>query len=91
MFFDLQVLLSQVALNQEIQDQVMWKHHQSRFFSIKTFIELVGLQQYVQIESQCSFNNIWRDLDHLQAKLMVWFAIIGRLKAKDRRHKFNII
>ena len=94
LLFYLQVMLLQVVLHQDLEECVLWRHQNSGVFSIKSLTrqaDCAEVNQQFQMESHSIFNNIWKGLAHPTAKLVVCFALIGRLKKEDRLHRLNII
>ena len=41
-FFELQVLLSQVVLNQQVEDKIVCRHDKEGIFLVKSFVKAVG-------------------------------------------------
>ena len=90
-FLDLQVLLSQVVLNQEAMDHIIWKHHYSGVYSMKSFVNLANNVHVGQMESRNTFSNIWQGLAHPRTEFLVWFTMLGRLETKVWLHKMKIL
>ena len=91
LFFYLQVLLSNTILNQQVDDKLVWKHDSKGAYSVKCFVKMAERQTSAQMESHSIFKNIWKGLAYPRAELVVWFALMERLKTKDWLHKINII
>ena len=54
-------------------------------------MQLARNMLHANMESQNIFKNIWVGIAPPRVEMMVWFAIIGKLKTKDRLNKLNIL
>ena len=79
---EFQVLLLHVFLNPQ-EDRTVWKHQQSRTYSIRSFICLVENKHNSFMESHNFFNKLWSSVAPPRVELLVWFAILEKLKTKD--------
>ena len=52
-------------------DRIVWKHHQSGVYLVKSFVNLASSAHVGQMESHNSFSNIWQGLAHPRAELLV--------------------
>ena len=78
-------------LNQDADDCITWKHDDAGIYSMKSFVSKAGSLLGTKKEVHNIFNSLWKGVAHPGAKLVVWFAMIGRLKTKDLLHKLHII
>lgn len=88
--YEMQSLLANVILVNEVADKVLWMHHTSGSYNVKSFLN-VKLEPLSAESSNYSYANmVWKSLTPPKSELLLWFLVVGRLSTKDRILRLNI-
>ena len=72
-------------------DSLIWRYDKNQQFSMVSFVlQVCGLSSSMDF-TDYSTKGIWHSFSPLKAELLTWFAMLERLRTKERLCRLNII
>ena len=85
----LSALLNQVSLSPIEKDELIWIHHKTGTFSVKSFYEEFAKNSEAQLVLVAK--KIWKNLIPHRIEIFLWLALLGKIATKSKLAHMNII
>ena len=89
-FHELQALPNHATLTQDVADKVVWLHHNSGAYKVKSFLNLLLDTQEISQGAFAHANMVWRSLTPPNSELLLCILVVGKLNTLDRLSRLNI-
>ena len=89
--WELLSLLNQSTVVSDVADKVVWVHHISGSYNVKSFFNLIHSSNGDDSGMHNYANVVWRSLTPPKSKLLLLFLMIGKLNTKDRLQRLNFM